>query len=323
MPNGSLQSLRTTDLPKFDPMSIWNEFASETVAKMSVMPHRPEKYQAHLSRVKVGRIGLTWIETSAVTINVEGGQVGAWSAPAGDAFLLSIQEAGTCIAEVGGQETMVRPGEMVLLDASLPLPWRIISLQPTRTLTIKFPADLLLELVKDAKAFCGSKFSADVPKIALGSSLLLSLKHAIEADPDEDWDESYADILPNIVARTFFGYPREVITPQSRSLRQLACAIVERDLDDPDLSIGGIADELGTSVRTIQRAFLEIGLTPRRFILERRIATVAESLKKGHNSTSITDVALAAGFNNISYFAREFRKHMGVSAREFRSGKRD
>lgn len=52
------------------------------------------------------------------------------------------------------------------------------------------------------------------------------------------------------------------------------------------------------------------------YIIDRRIARSKELLAKGE--MSIRDIALTCGFQNISYFSRQFKKSTGMTPREFR-----
>lgn len=52
------------------------------------------------------------------------------------------------------------------------------------------------------------------------------------------------------------------------------------------------------------------------YIIEKRIQKAKELLAQ--NEMSIRDIAIACGFQNISYFSRQFKKSTGMSPREFR-----
>lgn len=65
------------------------------------------------------------------------------------------------------------------------------------------------------------------------------------------------------------------------------------------------------------RAFKrEQGMTLREYLVRHRIGKAKELLK--HPAASVTDVAFGVGFNDLSYFARVFRRAIGVSPSEFR-----
>lgn len=60
------------------------------------------------------------------------------------------------------------------------------------------------------------------------------------------------------------------------------------------------------------------GKTPTDYINRYRVEKAAFFLK--NTDKSITDIALSVGFEDSNYFARVFKKHMGVSPRAYRKG---
>jgi transcriptional regulator GlxA family with amidase domain len=61
----------------------------------------------------------------------------------------------------------------------------------------------------------------------------------------------------------------------------------------------------------------EHGVTFRDFVVRMRIARAAELMKQSR--VSVTEAAFVVGFNDLSYFARMFRRQLGVSPSHYRS----
>src|SRR5260370_4002524 len=61
----------------------------------------------------------------------------------------------------------------------------------------------------------------------------------------------------------------------------------------------------------------EHGSTFRDFVVRLRVQRAAELMK--HSSVSVTEAAFVVGFNDLSYFARMFRRQLGVSPSHYRS----
>ena len=59
------------------------------------------------------------------------------------------------------------------------------------------------------------------------------------------------------------------------------------------------------------------GLTFQDYVVQLRIQRAAELMKQ--NRSSVTDAAFGVGFNDLSYFARVFRKQLGVAPSQYRS----
>ena len=92
---------------------------------------------------------------------------------------------------------------------------------------------------------------------------------------------------------------------------------VEQNLNDPDLGAQSIAERFGITPRFVHMVFARTGQTAGTFILERRLALAAARLR-ADPAERITTIAFDAGFSELSHFCRAFRRHFGVSARDYR-----
>ncbi|MDZ4355002.1 MAG: helix-turn-helix transcriptional regulator, partial [Variovorax sp.] len=85
---------------------------------------------------------------------------------------------------------------------------------------------------------------------------------------------------------------------------------------DPAFHAGELARHLGVSPRLLQRAFEALGVSPSRHILDTRLAAARAALdaaaRRGGPAPAIAQVAYDCGFNDLSFFYREFRKRYGV-----------
>ena len=77
------------------------------------------------------------------------------------------------------------------------------------------------------------------------------------------------------------------------------------------------AEAAGTSVRTLQRALREFGLSYSA-LMERERNLKARSLLANTNA-KIIEVAYELGYQNPAHFSRAFRRTTGLSPREFRA----
>lgn len=83
-------------------------------------------------------------------------------------------------------------------------------------------------------------------------------------------------------------------------------------LDDCGVHADSIAQRVGTSWRTIERAFdVAIGLSPRQFVQIRRVSEAANHLRIG--AIGLADIAAACGFADQAHFTRTFQTLVGVS----------
>ena len=103
-------------------------------------------------------------------------------------------------------------------------------------------------------------------------------------------------------------------------LRELL-AIIETRFAEPSLSTGTIADGLGLSERYVRDLLFESGETFSERVLALRLQKARAMLSDmRYDAVKISDIALACGFNEVTYFNRRFRAHFGCSPTQYRGG---
>jgi AraC-like DNA-binding protein len=100
---------------------------------------------------------------------------------------------------------------------------------------------------------------------------------------------------------------------------QEALAEINRGFADPNFSPVAMATKLGLSPRYIQDLLQETGATLSERVLELRLQKTRLMLSDArHDRMRISEIALACGFNDVSYFNRRFRARFGCSPTEYR-----
>ena len=100
---------------------------------------------------------------------------------------------------------------------------------------------------------------------------------------------------------------------------QLIQAHVLKNLNDRSLTVTAVARHACMSPRQVQRLFEQAGLTFSEFVLEQRLRLACRLLVNGSGRwEKISGVAYEAGFDDLSYFHRCFRKRFGASPAEWR-----
>lgn len=87
------------------------------------------------------------------------------------------------------------------------------------------------------------------------------------------------------------------------------------------ITIEEIADSAGISVSECLRCFHAMfGITPIRYTRKLRLEKAAAMLKRG---SSVSDCSQQCGFEDMSYFAREFKKQFGCKPMEYKKRKKE
>ncbi len=98
--------------------------------------------------------------------------------------------------------------------------------------------------------------------------------------------------------------------PAEAKLVEDSIHYITEHLDSPDLNVKSLLQHLGLGRNKYQKEIKQYtGLTPVEFIRSVRLNTAREKLRD--YSLSISEVAYAVGFNNLSYFSRSFKQEFG------------
>jgi len=116
-----------------------------------------------------------------------------------------------------------------------------------------------------------------------------------------------------------------VATPRRSRLRAArlreAIAVIEARFAEPALSTDMVARAVGLSRRYLNTLLLESSHTFAERVLELRLQRACAMLADVRkDAMKISDIALAAGFNDVSYFNRRFRVRFGASPTQYRGG---
>ncbi len=105
----------------------------------------------------------------------------------------------------------------------------------------------------------------------------------------------------------------------SRNPHLLAAMQLMQDAIEEPLAIADLCARLGISRRQLERLFAKhLGQSPKQVYFEMRL-THAHALIS-ETGMSVTEIALASGFNSASHFARQFKQRFGASPHYFRKG---
>jgi AraC-like DNA-binding protein len=152
------------------------------------------------------------------------------------------------------------------------------------------PADRLLPLLADVRSLASAPDPLRAEQVALSvATAALALDHDTTVAAAAAGDEARA----------------------ARAVR-----IIEAHLADP-LTIAGLATSVGMTRRRFATAFrLVIGMTPYRYILTRRLDAAADRLRRGPGN--VLEIALDAGFGDLSEFTRRFHARYGAPPGTYR-----
>jgi AraC family transcriptional regulator, positive regulator of tynA and feaB len=306
-----IDRLSTAELPVLQRVAYWKDIFAAGDQSLSIKT-QPEAFYGALTRLSVGELEITSVKSTPLITH----------RPASDerAFTLQLVYTGRCHVRHAGADFDAESGDIFVVDASKP--YELAFTRPVQGLVLSVPWERFGGHAKELGSLAGRPMSRDGGPAAVLSGFIRSAwDQLVERNGDNgaEWPESASGVIWELLTSVL---RREPSTVRSRAdeLRHSATALVEARLGDPEFSSSALAEGLDVSARYLQRVFAEVGTTPSRFLLERRLDAAAECLRYGARHSSITAVALECGFNDLSYFSRTFHRRFGASPRHYRLG---
>ena len=112
-----------------------------------------------------------------------------------------------------------------------------------------------------------------------------------------------------------YGAPRCVAEDVGRSTAVVE--FIEKHYAQP-MSLSRLAAHCGLSRFHLLRIFRRaVGVTPYQYLIRTRVVEAAHRLWS--TRTNVSEIALESGFNDLSEFVRRFRRHFGVSPKQYRA----
>jgi AraC-like DNA-binding protein len=299
-------------------LAYWNELASETFNNLCIDADDPQAFRAEMVRAPLGELSLmsadsdpAWVRRTNDTVRAGAGA---------RAVDLHFQVSGRSFNSQGGREAVLEAGDFTLCDASRPYLVRFP--EANHMLCVKIPTRAMTERLGDLERLLCATVSGQSGPGAILSGFLRTLWARIESGDDVGSAEAVSDVVLDLIELAYRPL-RDAPAAQSLPAQWLsrARALIDEQICDPDLGVPKIAAELGVSPRYLQMLFAAEATTPSAYILDRRLRLAAERLRRGDNPC-VTEVAMAAGFNDLTHFGRAFRRRFGVTPREYRDGRR-
>lgn len=216
-----------------------------------------------------------------------------------------------------GVDVHLEEGEFTLLNAT-----RFCTREPGDDILIAslfVPFDMMRSYVPDPDQMLGRVFSAR----GLPGSVSYLLRSMLEMEQSHALRTFGGGFSLNVL--DLFGLCSAQLTSPRRDRDQcdhrvpVIKAFVRAHLDDPDLSVVGIAAHFQLSPRYINMLFTQKNETLSGFIRRERLERCREELEKSDwRYRSISDLAFARGFNDLSHFCRSFKQAYGLNASDYR-----
>ena len=234
-------------------------------------------------------------------------------------YFVNMQIDGQVLAEQRGRDVLIGPNEFYIVDSTEPydLDYR----GTPRTYSFRIPKKMLDPLLTNPARLTTTRVSRDTPMGMLAVDFLQSVLRQPDAIPATA-SRSVASMIAELVALSLGGNAtaRELSAERGSSRAALLNSIlrfIDANLQNSALSVEAVCRRFGISPRYLHRVFEAEELSFGDYVRNRRLAFCAAELSRLPHR-SVSEIALACGFGDISHFNHCFRRHFGVSPREYR-----
>jgi AraC-like DNA-binding protein len=238
-----------------------------------------------------------------------------------DDFSLVMNLAGSYFIAQGDDDIVLNDGEATIVTSAEPT--RFLHQPPGRVLTLRFPRAPFLPLVPNVEDCYLRRIPPAMPALRLLKDYVSSVR--------DDRTMACPDLQRLMVTHVYdlmavtLGATRDAaevaIGRGVRAARRHAIKQdIARHLDRADLSVAAVAARQGCTPRYVQRLFEAEGTTFTDYVLAQRLVRAHRLLSDPRRGgDKISAIALDAGFGDISYFNRAFRRQYGASPSDVRA----
>lgn len=230
-------------------------------------------------------------------------------------YLLVCQLSGRGVSRQGGREVAFAPGDLVLIDLALPCD---CTMGCHRSQMLCIPRHELESHITETEHAVNARIPADSPVAVLLSAYLDVISDA-DGTADTGLNSALVGHASRLVALSLGRDGSRVSGVRERvnlARREAALSFIDCSLTDTELTPARVAVQLGISRRTLDRVFKDSALTFSQCVRRRRLAAARRLLVD--LTMTVTDIAFAVGFNDLSTFNRAFRAQYGLTPREVR-----
>ncbi|CAH0143706.1 Transcriptional activator FeaR [Pseudomonas sp. Bi70] len=233
-----------------------------------------------------------------------------------DFYYIIQQVAGIAVMDHCGTQSIMNPGDLLLLDSSKPSDFYFPGM--SEQISVLVPRHKL-EVASQNYHLHPNKKINSTSKTALIARAIIS--QFFQSAPNDNENEVLLETLTSLI-RNSLSAPQSNQFTYSEKVQKLyfekALRCIESNLSNFELTPDIIAAELGTSKRTLHRIFAKNGQSIGRYMLERRLDKCASEFETETNVQKVSSIAFAWGFNDVSHFSRAFKTRFGVSPRDYK-----
>ncbi len=241
------------------------------------------------------------------------------SRAASDYYFIPIPQMAPIAVRQHGREAALPPGSFSLI--SIAETYQFLQSTQNAILTLRIEGRHARERIPLIDDLAASRFSHEHALIRIFVDFVrsaLTQSEGLDKASTEALTAQLLDLFALAISAPVQALESSETSVRLAHLRRILHAIENR-LDDPALSAGSLAGELGLSERYIQKMFAEREETVSGVIRARRIAAAKRRLADPTRlNLSVAAIGYSVGFYDPGHFSRTFRQLVGMPPGEYR-----
>ena len=314
-----MATLTTDSVPRRERVEFWADLVSRHVHPVRIEPAGDRVLRADMCTRLVGGLGVTQVSGQGIISSHTRSHVALAKS---HVHCACVMLEGTARMRSADETVELTPGDVFITDSRHEFTLDLT--RPARRLVIQVPTAQLDARIPRPETLAGAVFR-DRPLARLWARNLSA---------GFDLAEDLSTIAATLFARHSVELLAELVDESARgrgspseaaggAVYLGACRVIAAKFGEPLLTPTTIARAVGVSSRTLARAFAVRGETVMQRVFDERIARAARLLASPqHARRSITDVAFACGFNDLSHFGRVFARKVGTTPSQWRRAAR-
>jgi AraC-like DNA-binding protein len=312
----STQRFSTAAFEPRERVAVWRELYGRTIARLDIEPPADGEMMVDATLRKLPGLELVSMTSTELRFRKPRNLISS------DDVILTIVDTGHWAGSQLGREARLDAGDAVLCTSCEV----VAATSFGRRVMVRVPAKTIAPMLADVSA----KFSRRIPRETEGLQLLRHYLRVLQ-DSDQLTKPGFQHLavthVYDLLAMTFGATGDATAAVEDRGARAGRLRAIKNDiaqnLEHGDISLAAIAARHRVSPRYLQKLFDSEGTTFSKYALDQRLALAHRLLSDPRRSAEkIATIAFAAGFGDVSYFYRAFRRRYDMLPSDLRAAAR-
>ncbi|WP_158818518.1 AraC family transcriptional regulator [Methylocapsa sp. S129] len=310
--------LASADLPSAQRLEVFRELFGRDILKIQLDPEPDAPFEADMTLQSLPGLGIGAVSFTPLRASLTGELID------NDDFVFVIMRAGTGTARQYGREETIRGGEAIVTANEAPATFTQHS--RTQTINLRFERKRLAPLLADAGASALRPMAKDNPALRLLTSYIGAIGEDLPRSAP-DLQRVAVDHIHDLAVLALGATRDAAEIAKGRGVRVARLHAIKADvtanLTAKWLSVDALAARHRISTRYIRALFQGEETTFADFVANQRLTRAHRLLVDSRRGVrSISTIAFDAGFDDLSYFNRRFRRRYGATPSDVRMAAR-